>query len=187
MAYSSGFTPHPRISYAGAAPTSAASEAEFFELALAEVCDPEKLGEALSEALPEGLDIIQVAEATSTSLSDLLTGSLWLIQFQKVSEADLAEAVEMFVQAETIEVERTTKSGVRTFDVRGAVEEILADGKEITVLIRHLTPLVRPDDVVSALGKLKPGIADEKSVLLTRLNQGTLVGDQIINPLVVSQ
>ena len=36
MAYSSGFNPHPRISYAGAAPTGSASEAEYLELALAE-------------------------------------------------------------------------------------------------------------------------------------------------------
>src|SRR6185437_4232331 len=31
MAYSSGFHPHPRISYAGAAPTGSASEAEYLE------------------------------------------------------------------------------------------------------------------------------------------------------------
>ena len=40
MAYSSGFNPHPRISYAGAAPTGSASEAEYLELALAEVLRP---------------------------------------------------------------------------------------------------------------------------------------------------
>ena len=40
MAYSSGFNPHPRISYAGAAPTGSASEAEYLELALAEVVVP---------------------------------------------------------------------------------------------------------------------------------------------------
>ena len=33
MAYSSGFNPHPRISYAGAAPTGSASEAEYLEIA----------------------------------------------------------------------------------------------------------------------------------------------------------
>src|SRR6187402_1996669 len=37
MAYSSGFNPHPRISYAGAAPTGAASEAEYLEIALADL------------------------------------------------------------------------------------------------------------------------------------------------------
>ena len=40
MAYSSGFNPHPRISYAGAAPTGSASEAEYLELALAQVVVP---------------------------------------------------------------------------------------------------------------------------------------------------
>ena len=40
MAYSSGFNPHPRISYAGAAPTGSASEAEYLEIALAEVGRP---------------------------------------------------------------------------------------------------------------------------------------------------
>ena len=40
MAYSSGFNPHPRISYAGASPTGAASEAEYLEIGLAEVVDP---------------------------------------------------------------------------------------------------------------------------------------------------
>ena len=40
MAYSSGFNPHPRISYAGAAPTGSASEAEYLELTLAQVVVP---------------------------------------------------------------------------------------------------------------------------------------------------
>lgn len=54
MAYSSGFNPHPRISYANAAPTSAASEAEYVELGLKEVCDPEKITEALNAVMPTG-------------------------------------------------------------------------------------------------------------------------------------
>ena len=51
MAYSSGFNPHPRISYAGAAPTGSASEAEFLEIALAQVVDPADVAASLAEAL----------------------------------------------------------------------------------------------------------------------------------------
>ena len=40
VALSSGFNPHPRISYAGAAPTGAASEAEYLEIALAAPSSP---------------------------------------------------------------------------------------------------------------------------------------------------
>ena len=47
MAYSSGFNPHPRISYAGASPTGAASEAEYLEIGVAIRCDPDALREAL--------------------------------------------------------------------------------------------------------------------------------------------
>jgi len=36
VAYSAGFTPHPKISYAGAAPTGTASEAEYLEISLTE-------------------------------------------------------------------------------------------------------------------------------------------------------
>ena len=39
MAYSAGFTPHPKISYVGAAPTGTASEAEYLEIGLARSCD----------------------------------------------------------------------------------------------------------------------------------------------------
>ncbi|MDP2774192.1 MAG: TIGR03936 family radical SAM-associated protein, partial [Nocardioides sp.] len=69
MAYSSGFNPHPRISYAGAAPTGSASEAEFLEIALAEVVDPATIHAALAEALPDGLDIVEVVESPGGGLA----------------------------------------------------------------------------------------------------------------------
>ena len=60
MAYSSGFNPHPRISYAGAAPTGSASEAEYLEIGLAGETDPDDVRARLDEALPPGLDVLEV-------------------------------------------------------------------------------------------------------------------------------
>src|SRR3954466_6457186 len=67
MAYSSGYSPHPRISYATASPTGAASEAEYLEIALAEVCVPDLVATELDTALPPGLDVVAVVEAGSGS------------------------------------------------------------------------------------------------------------------------
>src|SRR5687767_6538100 len=80
MAYSSGFNPHPRISYAGAAPTGSASEAEYLEIALAEVVEPAAVRAALAEALPDGLDLLEVVEAGPAALNDLLEASRWLVE-----------------------------------------------------------------------------------------------------------
>ena len=79
MAYSSGFNPHPRISYAGAAPTGSASEAEYLEIGLAEVVDPARVAEELGEALPDGLDLVEVVESPGGSLADLLQASRWQV------------------------------------------------------------------------------------------------------------
>src|SRR3954454_8528177 len=62
MAFSAGFTPHPKISYIGAAPTGAASEAEDLEIGLAERRDPEAVRAALDAALPPAVAVLECVE-----------------------------------------------------------------------------------------------------------------------------
>src|SRR3954451_17741602 len=51
IAYSQGFSPHPKISYASAAPTGVASEAEYLEIALQAYAEPDQVAAALDAAL----------------------------------------------------------------------------------------------------------------------------------------
>jgi radical SAM-linked protein len=62
IAYSAGFTPHPKISYAGGAPTGVASEAEYLSLALTCREAAAHVRERLNAALPDGIDVIDVTE-----------------------------------------------------------------------------------------------------------------------------
>jgi radical SAM-linked protein len=184
MAYSSGFNPHLRISYANASPTGAATEAEYLEIALAAVCDPQAVREALDEALPLGLDVLAVAEATPQSLTDLLQASLWEIDLIDGEPSVLAAAVEAFLAAEAVEVTRMTKSGLRTFDARAAVIELAAlEGVRLSLLSLHGTPLVRPDDVVTGLRLVAPELATDQPPLIMRIEQGPFVGGRITDPL----
>ncbi len=174
MAYSSGFSPHPRISYANSVPTGAASEAEYLEIALAESCDPEKVRAALDAALPSGLDILEVVLASPTPLSEMLTGSLWRIDLVGVSDVVLKQAVDHFLAASSVPVQRMTKNGLREFDARHAVMSLSIDGTSLLLLTAHFAPLVRPDDVVAALGRLTADFRPTEVPLLTRLRQGWL-------------
>src|SRR5580693_2884403 len=62
VAHSAGFSPHPKISYAGGAPTGAASEAEYLEIALTGACPAPDVRDRLDAALPDGIDVIEVVE-----------------------------------------------------------------------------------------------------------------------------
>jgi radical SAM-linked protein len=192
MAYSAGFTPHPKVSYANAAPTGVASEAEYLEIGLAEVRDLAQLQAELNAALPEGLDIVEVVEAAPGALADRLEASVWLIELPGVTDAEAESAVAAFLAAESIEVSRTTKNGLRTFDARAAViaarvaaPDALPERRSGTdatpcaildVVVRQVTPAVRPDDVLAGLARVAD-LRPPQSPRVTRLAQGPLGAD----------
>ena len=180
MAYSSGFSPHPKISYANAAPTGVASEAEYVEIGVVQKCDPIKVCAALNEVLPPGLDVIEVVEANTADFVARLEASHWKIELPEISTASLDTALATFLDQAEVLVERMTKSGLRKFDARNAVirgeVETGADCAILLLVVRHGTPAVRPDDVLAALTK----VADLEIKIpprMTRLAQGPLLED----------
>jgi len=178
MAYSSGFNPHPRISYAGAAPTGSASEAEYLEIALSEPMDPSRAHAMLDEALPDGLDVLEVVVSAGGSLAERLEVSRWQITVEDLTAEDLRSKVEALLELEEVVVERMTKKGVRSFDARGAVLGAeVAEGPAdrapcaiLDVVLRHGSPSVRPDDVLAALAQAS-GLR-VTAVMQRRLAQG---------------
>ena len=190
MAYSSGFSPHPRISYANASPTGAASEAEYLEIGLTEVCDPTKVQAALDAALPPGLDVVEVVLSPPGALADLLTGSHWRVELTGVDPDLLETAVARLLASGEVQVERMTKAGMRRFDARPAIVTLglatpglsfpglgpVRDPEPVVLVmtLAHTTPAVRPDDVVAALVAVAPEVAPADPPVLTRLSQGVL-------------
>jgi radical SAM-linked protein len=195
MAFSAGFSPHPKVSYANAAPTGAASEAEYVEISVTQRCDPERVRAALDQALPPGLDIVAVVDAGEEargSLVERLEASEWRIELPGVSLEAAGDAVAAFLARDEVIVERLTKGGVRTFDARDAVVSLgVADGGGCAILrlvVHHRTPAVRPDDVLSAL-RLVADLAPPVPPLVTRLAQGPLdaVSGTVADPLAPSR
>ncbi|EEP71239.1 hypothetical protein MCAG_01566 [Micromonospora sp. ATCC 39149] len=196
IAFSQGFTPHPKISYASAAPTGVASEAEYLEIGLREPVDPEQLRAALDAALSPGLDVLDAVVAAGGSLADRIEASYWRIELPEVDPAVLKDAVAAFAAAEEVQVERMTKQGRRTFDARAAVVKIdVIPAPEtpfgaaavpcaiLELVVRQVTPSVRPDDVLSglrAVADLEPPVSPR----VIRLAQGTLTAQgAIVDPL----
>lgn len=194
MAFSSGFHPHPRISYANAAPTGTASEAEYVELALVERVDPQAVRRALDAALPAGLDIVEVCDCgleNRASLADLLQASEWRIELPGISLAAARAACAEFLGCESAVVTRMTKSGARALDTRAAVAalDVVAPSDAtcaiLRVVVRHATPAVRPDDILTAL-RTHAHLTLQSPALVTRLAQGPLTDAGAADPLAAS-
>jgi len=196
VALSSGFNPHPRISYAGAAPTGAASEAEYLEIALAVPVEPDRLRAALDAALPPGLDVVDAVTAGAGSLAERLQASRWVVELPGVPFEAADRAVGLFLAATEVEVSRMTKKGLRTFDARAAVVSLaaapgggessaLGDCAILDLVVRHAEPAVRPDDVLAGLLEIA-GLGTSVAPLVRRLAQGPLdpqagtVGDPLV-------
>jgi radical SAM-linked protein len=193
MAYSAGFTPHPRISYVGAAPTGVASEAEYLELGLAARVSPEGLAAALDASLPPGLDVVECVEAPpgAESLADRIDAGRWQVELPGVPPSVLDAAVRAFLGRSAVPVERRTKEGQRAVDARGPVvaasvhaapqpgaagaSDRVADGPcaILDLVVRQATPAVRPDDVLAAL-RVVADLVLPGPPRATRLAQGRL-------------
>lgn len=192
MAYSAGFSPHPKISYANSAATGVASEAEYVELGVSRECDPDAVRQALDGALPSGLDVLEVVVARTSDFAQRLEASLWRVELPGVAEEQASAAVAALLSASEVIVERMTKNGMRAFDARGAVLHATCAAESagdepcaiLTMVVRNGTPSVRPDDVLSALrsvAELVPPIPPR----VTRLAQGPLdaAGAVVLDPL----
>ena len=194
IAYSAGFSPHPKISYAGGAPTGVASEAEYLSLALTARQAETQVCQRLDAALPDGIDVIEVTEETPGAPKGGLEASEWRVVLPGVSPAAAEEAVASFLTLGEAPVERLTDKGVRRLDARAAVIEMnvldtdgitadpdggqpaTATGQEDCAILRmvvlHTAPAVRPEDVLTALRE-RNGIVPSSPPLTTRLMQGS--------------
>jgi hypothetical protein len=154
IAYSAGFTPHPKISYPGGAPTGVASEAEYLSLALTARQAETQVCQRLNAALPDGIDVIDVNEAggvwgggqppheqgvpggrppgpaqpprasTASTSFGHLEASEWEVVLPGVGPEAAGRAVAAFLARDEATVKRLTDKGVRWLDARAAVLEM---------------------------------------------------------------
>jgi radical SAM-linked protein len=186
IAHSAGFTPHPKISYAGGAPTGVASEAEYLSLALTTRNEAADVRERLNAVLPDGIDVIAATEDAGGLPASRLTASAWQVILPGVSPEVAAPAVEKFLALDQAPVERLTNKGMRRMDARSAVvtltvpegavsfgEMVPSGDAVLEMVLRHTVPSVRPDDVLTALSGISD-LAPSAPPLMMRLAQGVL-------------
>jgi hypothetical protein len=151
----------------------------------------------LDAALPDGLAVLEAVLAGPGSLADRIDASEWHIELAGVPVEALRAAVGELLAAQQVQVERMTKDGLRVLDARAALVSLRSHPHPVVsprtgrvtecgilvAVVRQVSPAVRPDDVLSALGVVA-GLRPPVPAKATRLAQGRLDGNgDLVDPL----
>ena len=193
IAYSEGFSPHPKVSFTDALPLGFASDGEYAELTFAGPINLSAAVAVLNPALPEGMDVLCAVEAPDGSprFAKSLQASVWDIVYPPGT--DVAPAAAAAAAAPTLTVDRERKGEILAVDIRPALFNLSTDGARVRVVMHHADHLpsetavaIRPTEVDLALRSFLPNLP--QPVLVTRLAQGrpeasglaeALTGDRI--------
>ncbi|MEE9227059.1 MAG: TIGR03960 family B12-binding radical SAM protein, partial [Acidobacteriota bacterium] len=126
MAFSQGFSPHPKLSFATALPVGIESEAEWADVELAKRVEPEAFLLRLNATLPDGLEALETREVPLEALS--LTSQLQASTYRITNGADWDEQVtdrmEGLLRAEEVWRERKSKKGKKRVNIRPFIHSL---------------------------------------------------------------
>jgi radical SAM-linked protein len=128
LAFSKGFNPHPKLSFATALATGYTSAGEWIEVEFSEPIDPDTFLERANAAMPVGMRFVSAFSADDgmPTLSKLLVAARYLITLYTeapVTAEALRDAVAAIMDSDEVIVEKKTKSGVKPANIRPEIIE----------------------------------------------------------------
>jgi radical SAM-linked protein len=166
LAYTRGFSPHPRLQLAAALPLGFVSRAEVADLWLEQPLAAQDVLSRLQAAAPPGMNFLeaQVAPEQEPALQQQVTSAAFSVVLAGPPPADLDERVRSLLSTPSLLRQRRGKS----YDLRpliGSLEHQGA-GRLAMQLAAREGATGRPDEVLEALG-LDPLSADIERISLT--------------------
>ena len=163
LQYSDGFHPHPLISILLPLSVGTASVCELMDFRLCEEADLRTLPERLTDALPEGIRIIEAYPCERKSAELKWLDVLGRLEYDRGLPAP--EALTAFFTQPEIVIEKKTKRGLGMTDIRPAIDRIAfrIDDSFIRLdaRISAQEPTLNPELLISALRQRKPELAPD--------------------------
>lgn len=161
VAYSEGFSPHPRISIAAPLPIGVTSEAELMDIVLEKTVSPHFFMRTMKPQLPRGVDVLEIIQIPLTAPS--LQSQAQFIDYRVSGRSDktaseIQAAISATLQVEKLPWHHMRDTGPRHYDLRPLIEDVwLEDWRDqvYTLGMRlrcDARGTGRPEQVTAALG-----------------------------------
>ena len=161
LAYSQGFSPHPRLSLAAPLAIGVTSSAELMDVFLQRRVSPHFFLNTVSPQLPPGIDISEVVEIGSglpSLQSQVLYADYEVCMETDKEPSEIEDSMHSLLAMDTLPWQHTRDKEIRRYDLRRLIENIwiLDRNSHEYVLGMRLrcdsTGTGRPEQVISALG-----------------------------------
>ncbi|MDO8687593.1 MAG: TIGR03936 family radical SAM-associated protein [Dehalococcoidales bacterium] len=161
LAYSEGFSPHPRMSLAAPLPVGVTSEADLMDVFVTGLVSPHWFTNTVSQQLPPGIGILGVYPVAllMPSLQSQVRYAEYRVEVATDQPAqDAAAAVAALLSLEHLPWQHQRDTGVRNYDIRALIDTLwLVDWQPAlcTMGMRlrcGSSGSGRPEQVASALG-----------------------------------
>jgi radical SAM-linked protein len=155
MAFSQGFNPKPKISYAAPLPVGVEGECEFLDVELTEKIDLEVLIKDQKTYLPKGIEFLEARHfGKMKSLMSVVTDSTYLVHFLTKTKEDkehIEGLLNDFVSQESITYEKVNKKKkVKQVDIKPLI------GKADVLLVTDEQVILKLQLTTGSNGNLKP-------------------------------
>jgi len=161
LAYTEGFSPHPRISLAAPLSVGVTSEAELMDVFVARLVSPHFFIDAVSQQLPTGIEIRQVYQVAPTlpSLQSQIRYAEYTVGVEvEKGQEDVESALTSLLSLKELPWQHQRDTGTRFYDLRALIDDLwLVDWRQsyCTIGMRlrcDSSGSGRPEQVTSALG-----------------------------------
>ncbi len=161
LAYSEGFSPHPRISIAAPLALGVTSEAELMDVFLERRIPPALFLKAVPPQLPPAVALLEVQAMSpaAPSLQSQVRHAEYRVEvLTDKDEAAILDSLESFLARDSLPWQHARDTGVRHYDLRALVDDVWLIRHEGDTCVLGLRVRLdsqgagRPEQVVAALG-----------------------------------
>ncbi|UCD08021.1 MAG: DUF2344 domain-containing protein [Dehalococcoidales bacterium] len=161
IAYSEGFSPHPRLSLAAPLAVGVTGESELLDVYTEDTVSPHWFTDAVNNQLPVGISIlgVQLVGVMLPSLQSQIRQAEYTVIVEKADGLeDVESAIESLLAAEKLPWHHERDTGKREYDLRKLIDDIKLESSDderctITMVLRcGSNGSGRPEQVTLALG-----------------------------------
>lgn len=137
VAFTEGFNPHPRFSFAAPLSLGISGEHEIMDVMLKETFLPRVFAERMNQYLPKGIRIVWCGfvKDNKPSLMSAITHADYAIKLRERDDS-IAKKIAELMSVDCVNIEKKTKKGIKTVNIRPMIEQLsVEDDQEIQCTI----------------------------------------------------